>query len=322
MAAGLSRKELRGPDMDTRSVIGIDLGGTEIKSVAVRYPDGVTERRETLPTYDGEFDGDRPVFLRQVSTLIAIHEAHLGESAVACLGLSAPGLAMRSGESIGFMPGRMAGLEGLHWREALGRQQAVPVLNDAHAALMGEIWLGAARGLEDVVMLTLGTGVGGAIVSGGRLLTGRFGRAGHLGHTTVDYEGVPDLCNTPGSIEDAIGELTLTKRSNGRFTSTEALVAAYAEGDELASKVWLQSLRALAATIVSLANAVDPEVVVLGGGITAAGEHLFKPLGQLVAEREWRPADAQIELRQAELGTWAGAYGAAYHAAQNFQLSH
>jgi glucokinase len=190
------------------------------------------------------------------------------------------------------------------------------VINDAHAALMGEIWRGAARGLDHVVMYTLGTGVGGAIVSSGRLLTGRFGRAGHLGHTSVNSEGEPDLCNTPGSIEDAIGELTLAKRCHGAFGSTEALVEAYAQGDPAASEVWLRSLRALAASIVSLANAVDPEVVLLGGGMIAADEHLFGPLRKLVAEREWRPANARIEVRKADLGTWAGAYGAAYHAAR------
>jgi glucokinase len=301
--------------MSCEVVIGIDLGGTEIKSVAVRCPSGVIEQQETLPTCDGSFDGDQPLFQKHVAQLISMHETKLGQP-VRWIGLSAPGLATKSGDAIGFMPGRMAGLEGLPWREALGRDHEVHVLNDAQAALMGEIWMGAARGLQDVVMLTLGTGVGGAIVSAGRLLKGRFGRAGHLGHTTVDFEGAPDLCKTPGSIEDAIGELTLNKRSAGVFQSTEALVAAYVAGDANASKIWLRSLRALAATIVSLANAVDPEVVVLGGGITAAGEHLFVPLRDLVTEREWRPAGARVELRHAELGTWAGAYGAAYHATQ------
>ena len=201
-------------------IIGIDLGGTEVKSVAVSYPDGNTIAQETLPTGDGEFLSDgKPVFAKQVADLISSHESTIGHSA-ACVGLSAPGLATTEGDAIAFMPGRMAGLENLHWQETLGRTEALPVLNDAHAALMGEVWLGAARGLNDVVMYTLGTGVGGAIVSGGRLLTGRFGRAGHLGHTTVDYRSEPDLCRTPGSIEDAIGELTLSKRSENRFAST------------------------------------------------------------------------------------------------------
>ena len=307
--------------MSARNVIGIDLGGTEIKSVLVTYPDGETLNRATLPTLDGERVGEQPAFVRQVAKLIESHEdldeggACTGQ-AIDCIGLSAPGLTTKESDAIAFMPGRMFGLEGLVWREALGCDHAVPVLNDAHAALLGEIWLGAAKGLDDVVMYTLGTGVGGAIVSGGRLLRGRYGRAGHLGHTTVDYRGEPDLCNTPGSIEDAVGELTLKERSGGAYDSTEALVAAYASGDALATRVWMDSLKALAASIVSTANAVDPEVVVLGGGITEAGEHLFDPLKELIAEKEWRPADAKIEIRRAELGTWAGAYGAAFRAGE------
>lgn len=303
--------------MKDETVIGIDLGGTGIKSVVVTYPGGETLHRGTRPTCDGEFTEDgQPVFAAHVVQLIDQHEAKLGHPARA-VGLSAPGLVAKRGDAIAVMPGRMFGLDGLRWRDALGRNHPVPVLNDAHAALMGEIWLGAARGLEDVVMFTLGTGVGGAIVSGGRLLIGRFGRAGHLGHVTVDYRGEPDLCNTPGSIENAIGEKTLSRRSGGAFTTTEALVASYAAGEEPATTIWLESLRALAAAIVSMANAVDPEVVVLGGGITSAGEHLFGPLRPLVAEREWRPGGARVRLCQAELGTWAGAYGAAYHAMQS-----
>ena len=302
------------------TTVGIDLGGTEIKSVAVDGSLGNTLRRGTLPTLDGEVIDGRAAFLVQVEKLIAEHESVLG-SRIDVIGLSAPGLVMPTGDGIGFMPGRMEGLEGTIWRDALDRDHPIPVLNDAHAAALGEIWLGAARGFQDVVMYTLGTGVGGAIVSDGRLLTGRFGRAGHLGHTSVDYQGKPDLCGTPGSIEDAIGELTVSERSQGAFSSTEELVRAYTQGNNRATTVWLDSLKALAASIVSIANAVDPEVVILGGGIAEAGEHLFDPLRQFVAKREWCPADARITIRKAQLGTWAGAYGAACHAMQTSNLS-
>ncbi|NIP92572.1 MAG: ROK family protein, partial [Akkermansiaceae bacterium] len=94
-------------------------------------------------------------------------------------------------------------LEGLEWPEALGRRAAV--LNDAHAALMGEIWQGAAAGVRDVILLTLGTGVGGAIVTDGRLLRGHTGKGGHLGHVSLDFLGKPDICGIPGALEDMIG---------------------------------------------------------------------------------------------------------------------
>ncbi len=292
--------------------IGIDIGGTEIKAASLTLPKGECLREATAPTRDGDRARGEPAFVQQVRELLSELENAQGSQADV-VGLSAPGLVNRPCTAVAFMPGRLAGLEGLKWNEALARK-AVPVLNDAHAALMGEIWLGAARDLEDVIMLTLGTGVGGAVVSGGRLLKGHLGRAGHLGHLTVDANGTPDICGTPGSIEDAIGNATIRERSAGRFETTHALVRAYSIGDEEAAKIWLASIKALAGTLTGLINALDPQVILLGGGITAAGEHLYKPLQDFLDQFEWRPAGAKVELRQAQLGIWAGAYGAAYHA--------
>lgn len=298
---------------EANTVLGIDMGGTEIKSASLRFPDGLCLQQKIAPTRDGETVDGRPAFVTEIRQLIDWHEAALGHR-LRYIGLSAPGLANRVGDAIAFMPGRLHGLEGLVWREGLQLPFAVPVINDGHAALLGEIWLGAAKGLDDVVMYTLGTGVGGAIVCDGKLLRGRFGRAGHLGHSTVNFEGAPDICGTPGSIEDAIGESTVRKRSNDQFPTTQALVGAYAAGDPLATTIWMTSLRALAASIVSIINAVDPEAVVIGGGITAADTHLFDPLNALIDEREWRPADARTRICKATLANWAGAYGAAYQA--------
>ena len=294
--------------------IGIDLGGTEIKAVAHALSDGEVLGRATAPARDGEFRDGMPGFLVEARRLVDGFEAELACGAKA-VGVSAPGLAATDGRSIANMPGRLEGLVGLDWGDGLGRPDAVPILNDAHAALLGEIWLGAAHGLSDVIMLTLGTGVGGAAVSGGRLLTGHLGRAGHLGHISIDYEGQPDICATPGSLEDAVGNATLQKRCGGAYRTTHELVAAYARGEPSAVEVWERSLRALAAGVVSLINAFDPQAVVIGGGIATAGEHLFDPLRQLVREREWRPTGKSVDLRPAELGAFAGAAGAVYNAA-------
>jgi glucokinase len=186
------------------------------------------------------------------------------------------------------------------------------VLNDAHAALLGEVWRGAARGLRDVVLLTLGTGVGGAIYADGRLLRGAIGRAGHLGHLCLDVDGPPGITRIPGSLEDAVGECRLKERSGGRFATTEELMAAHRAGDRVAGEVWLRSMRKLACGVASIINAVDPEVVLLGGGISTAGEELLAPLRGELADIEWRPGGRAVELRLAELGAWAGACGAAW----------
>ena len=183
----------------------------------------------------------------------------------------------------------------------------MPVINDAQAALLAEMWRGAATGKRDAILLTLGTGVGGAIACNGRLLTGQIGRAGHVGHISLNPAGSKDIVNTPGSLEDAIGGHTVSRRSNGRFASSEALVKAYRAGDAGAREIWLESVRALAAAIASLINVIDPQIVIIGGGIASAGNALFEPLNRCLDCFEWRPHGAGVPIVAAELGEFAGA---------------
>jgi glucokinase len=95
------------------------------------------------------------------------------------------------------MQGRLNGLQGFVWTDFLDSPRPVVVLNDAHAALLGEVWKGAARGYNNVILLTLGTGVGGALLIDGRLAQGNIGRAGHLGHVSLNSDGAPDIAGTP-----------------------------------------------------------------------------------------------------------------------------
>ncbi|HET6383268.1 MAG TPA: ROK family protein [Armatimonadota bacterium] len=305
--------------------LGIDLGGTNIKFVIVEEDGTIRERiqRET---------GDRPeITVGADATDVDPAEAGVQSrwagaiqnetraiqercGPAAWMGLAAPGLAARDARSIAFMPGRLPGLEGLDWSRFLEAPAAVPVLNDTHAALMGEAWLGAAAGVQDAILLTLGTGVGGGILSDGRLIRGHIGRAGHLGHTSLDPRGAPDICGAPGSLEDAIGDCTLPRRAAGRYTSTKEMVEAYRQGDAFAAYVWLQSVYDLACAVASFINILDPEVVVLGGGIARAGEDLFEPLKQFLSDIEWQPGGHQAKIVPATLGEYAGALGAARYA--------
>lgn len=291
-------------------LLGLDLGGTRLKALALT-PAGIELARETAPS-DGNTWQD------SVRACIAGLVARLGPPLA--IGVAAPGLAAPDERSIAFMPGRLPGLEGLDWTACLQSPVPVPVLNDAHAALLGEVWRGAAQGARDVILLTLGTGVGGAILSDGRLLRGHLGRAGHLGHITVDAGGPPDIVNTPGSLEDAVGNASLGVRSQGRYTSTAALVADVKRGDAAALAIWTRTIRDLAAGIASLVNVLDPEIVLLGGGIAGAGDALFTPLAAGLARVEWRPGGRCVHLARARLGDWAGAHGAAAHALQQIPL--
>jgi glucokinase len=159
-------------------------------------------------------------------------------------------------------------------------------------------------------MITLGTGVGGAAICGGRLLKGAIGRAGHLGHISVDALAETDVFQTPGSLEAAIGNQTIAARGDGRFADTHALVRAVRCGDNHAEQVWSASVRKLAAAIASLINVLDPEVVIIGGGIaTGAGDTLLQPLQQWLDAFEWRPGGQGVRLLPALLGDNAGAFG-------------
>lgn len=291
-----------------KQAIGIDLGGTNIKAALIDCATGVAIATLSKPTRDGEFSGDVPRFAITVREIVQELESEAGTQKLD-IGLSAPGLADPDGRCIRLMPGRMHGLEQLDWSTFLDRR--VNVLNDAHSALLGEVWIGAARGCSDAFMLTLGTGVGGAVYAGGRLLKGVIGRAGHLGHITVDANAPRDDFNTPGSLEDAIGNQTIASRGRNRYATTLDLISKVADGDADASTIWLDSVRKLAAGVASLINVLDPEVVIIGGGIASgAGPHLFEPLGRFLDEFEWRPAGHRARIVPAMAGDMAGCFGA------------
>jgi glucokinase len=284
--------------------IGLDLGGTRLKVLALSG-NGEPIAEESFETADDGTPGWRERARDALRSVIGRCPSP------ARVGVAAPGLPARDGSCIAHMPGRLLGLEGLNWQHWLGLDWPVPVFNDGQAALLGECWLGAARGAANVVLLTLGTGVGGAIMVDGKVLRGHLGRAGHLGHVSLDPAGALDIVNTPGSLEDVIGEHNLMKRSSGKYRSTQQLVAAVRQGDTEAAKLWQQSVRGLAAAIVGFINVLDPELIVLGGGIADADEAVFTPLQSELDRFEWRPGGATVRIVKAALGRNAGAIGAA-----------
>ena len=148
----------------------------------------------------------------------------------------------------------------------------------------------------------------------GNLLRGQLGRAGHLGHVSLDPDGALDIVNMPGSLEDAIGESTLSPRSGGRFEFTRELVEAFRKGSSEAAAIWLKSVRALAAAIAGFINVLDPEVIVIGGGIADTNDALLKPLEMELDKFEWRPGGVRVRILKVGLGHNAGAIGVAYGA--------
>ncbi len=288
--------------------IGIDLGGSHVKTVVVST-EGDTLAKHNLP-FDPSIKMDWGCCIKQIVEKTESEQSAAAEN----VGLSAPGLAALDGSSIVHMPDRLEGLVNLNWQDYLNLDQPVPVVNDGHAALLGEAWLGAAKGFKNVILLTLGTGVGGAALVEGKLLRGRTGKGGHFGHTSLGSGQPIDICNCPNSLELAIGNCSIPERSNGRFSHTGEMMDAIKNGDKEAEKIWMKSIEDLATAICSFSNILDPEAIIIGGGIANAGDRLFQPLRNYLNPILWKTDDYELKLLPAELGDLAGAYGAAAHA--------
>ncbi|MEK7380449.1 MAG: ROK family protein, partial [Gemmatimonadota bacterium] len=201
--------------------------------------------------------------------------------------------------------------------------------NDANCAVLGEWWQGAARGSEHAVGVTIGTGVGGGVIIGGRLYHGASDCAGEFGHTTLDAQGRKCKCGNYGCLEayasgpsianravEAIraGAVSIIPAKVGGdldLVTAQEVYQASQEGDEVALEVVRDAARYLGAGIANLINIFNPEVVVVCGGVTQAGERLFAPLRQEVTRRAFRPAVEACRIVPGELSGTAGVYGAA-----------
>jgi len=283
--------------------IGIDLGGTRIKGVVIDAVGNVLHQTYT-PTNDGEGEAWKTAIAKTVQ---ALKEKMPIENI--SVGISAPGLPNKENTAIAFMPGRLEGLENFSWSDFLNCKAYV--LNDGVAALVAEAKTGAAKNGTNAIMITLGTGVGGALLINKQPYQGSFNKAGHIGHMVIDSNGDADVTNMPGSLEECIGNCTVKKRSKGKFTSTHELLDAYRNDDEFAKQVWLTSVKKLAIGLASASNFISPDTIVVGGGIAEANDDLFIPLNKWFDEFEWQPGGIRPQIVKAVHGDLAGAIGAA-----------
>jgi glucokinase len=283
-------------------IFGLDVGGTNIKAVAARPTgDVVAKRHEPTPRGCSVKDA--------VRACIAQMQKEAGRPEA--IGIAVPGLISPDRLTLADLPRADQDLVGVNWQEFLHFHRPIPMINDAQAALMGERWLGAARGCDHVIMLTLGTGVGCAAICDGRLLRGRLGRAGTIAHTSLDPFGPRNAYNCPGAFEDFVCNGSLADRTNGRYHSTLDLLRAVDDNIQEAAEVWERSMRALAAGVASAINMLDPQRVIIGGGMAQAGDRVFRPLRDWLDLFEWRALpDRQVENAPAELGDDAGSLGA------------
>lgn len=309
--------------MSPRRVIGMDTGGTKLLGGVVDEALAVRDRVHRL--WRG--GGRREVLDMMVD---AVDEARAAAPDAAAVGFGVPGLVDTETGAIGFsthLP-----LDGVRFRELMEERLGLPVFveNDANLAALAEQRAGAARGALHMAMLTLGTGIGGGLVLGGRLYRGARGGAAELGHVVVDMDGPPCQgdCPNRGCLEvmasgTAIGRegraaaerepgSALGKELRAGREITGALVTELAhDGDAAARAVLALIGERLGVGIASIVNALNPEVVVIGGGAVAGGELLLEPARRVVAERALPPSRDQVSIETAHFGDEAGMVGAA-----------
>ncbi len=316
----------------SRWVVGLDIGGTNVVVGLVPA------------------EGGRPVALTSRSTpSLGPQEAVVGELAALVRDVVARGLEAagdRHGEVLGMGIGSPGPLDlengvvldafNLGWkdfalRDALSHAVGLPAIldNDANCATWGEFWQGAGKGASSLVGITLGTGIGGGVILDGRLIHGASASAGEVGHMSIDFHGRRCKCGNYGCLEayasgpniaarareglEAGAESVLTALVDGDLDRLTAATVyeAILEGDAYAGEVMIETAKILGAGVANIVNVLNPEVIVIVGGVTRAGHYLFNPLTAEIRRRAFRVAEQACRVVPGELPETAGVIGAA-----------
>jgi glucokinase len=302
--------------------LGLDLGGTNLKWAVLSQAGGTWEAvaRDRQPTRVVEDPDAVPDSI--VDQFCELALAAMGAwGPIVSVGVGVPGLYDPATGRARFLPNVPGPWAGHPVGEPIAAATGLPtaLINDARAFGLAELRLGAARGASSMVGLTLGTGVGGALVIDGRLVMGHDGTAGEMGHQTIDPDGPWCGCGNRGCVE-AFARADQVAAACGTVTAEEAVRAARA-GDARALRGLADVGRYLGIGLANMINVVSPDVIVLGGGVAAAGELLFGPIRTEIERRATMTDIEQVRLVPAELGVWAGAYGAAVHGGERAGLA-
>lgn len=317
---------------DNAFIIGVDLGGTKVSAGAVSQ-DGSrivgVRSVETQSELGAEAVVDRIVGLIEGVILDATQETRSKRKDFIGIGIGAPGPLDRENGIVIVAPN--LGWRDFPLRDRIQQRLGIPASldNDANCATVGEWWLGAARGGRNVVGITIGTGIGGGLIINGDLYHGSSDVAGEIGHTTIDVNGRHCKCGNYGCLEAYASGPAIATRArealvredttsslpamvNGQVDriTAETVYKAAKQGDVLANEIVRDTARYLGAGISSLLNIVNPDVVVVAGGVTQAGESLFGPLRAEVRRRAFKPAVQAARVVPAELPGTAGIVGA------------
>ncbi len=306
--------------------IGIDLGGTNIKGGLITEK-GEIKSQTSIPTLVHE--GPDAVVERIVRIVNDLRSDQPG--AIAGVGIGSPG-PLNPVEGYIYTTPNMPGWENYRLKDRVAEKTNLPVTveNDANCAVLAENWLGSGKGSRTMILLTLGTGIGGGIIFDGKLVNGSVMSAGEVGHIVINHNGPKCGCGSHGCLEAYCGAAGIVSRAweliekpgtvsvlrekimNDRTKLTPAIIsAAAAEGDGVALSVLRETGKLLGIGITSLVNLFAPEKVILGGGVAAAGETLFHAIREHVRRYAFAPASQDVEIVPAAFKNDAGIIGAA-----------
>src|SRR5579871_4472056 len=293
--------------------IGVDLGGTNLRAAAITR-DGKILEKVSVPT--NPLLG-RESLLREMVAGIADLRSRWGTQTLAGIGLGIPGFILLK-EGVIRNSNNLSCIEDFPFRDEMERRLETKVVleNDANAAALGEKWMGAGRDVDDLILFTLGTGIGGGIISEGKVLHGYLGMAGELGHLTVVPNGNPCGCGNRGCLEKHASANAITAMAGllhlGDGLSPKQVYDLAVAGDERARRVFEIMGEMLGVALAMLANTFNYPLYLLSGGILPAWEFFAPKMFEVVRERSFTFRTTDTKIEQATLGNEAGLYGAAY----------
>lgn len=311
--------------------VGIDLGGTNIKAAVFdensRIVGEISDRTDAAK-------GPSHV-LKKIKHLVRqmLQELKADDAEVACMGLGIPGL-LDPKEGLSIFSPNFPAWENIHVVKEMNNEFSFPVYidNDVRVNLYGEWYFGAGKGFSNIVLITLGTGLGSGIVVDGNVLYGTTASAGEIGHMNMYREGRPCRCGSSGCLGryvSAVGMVrTFTERleqgqtsliqgwvgGNDQQITAKMISDAYDLGDGLAMEVMHETGRMLGFGLSNAINLFNPELVIIGGGMAAAGDRLLRTVRDTVQQHSLQLSSQVCHIVQAKLSERAGVYGAAAYA--------
>ncbi|MEK5254462.1 ROK family protein [Paenibacillus sp. FSL F4-0125] len=320
-----------------RYIIGIDLGGTNIKA-GIYDTDFIAVKEISTPTEAAKGPSHVLGRIREAVRLITV-EANISFDLVVSMGIGVPGL-LDPVAGVSFFSPNFPDWEHVHVVDEMSAFYDFPVFidNDVRVNLYGEWLQGAGRGYNNLVLITLGTGLGSGIVNDGKVIYGTAYSAGEIGHMNMYRNGRPCKCGSSGCLGryvSAIGMVNTFKEKlkEGRTSmiqtwtnAQEELITAlmiseaYELGDALSIEVMQETGTILGFGLANVVNILNPDLIIVGGGMAAAGDKLLQPVRETVSQHALKLSSSKCKIVQAELGNRAGTIGAASYAYSKLQL--